>query len=114
MTNEHQDTPAKTFGDAIRRRRLAANLTQEQVAEKLGLGNEAVSRLERGVASLSVARLFELSELFGCEAADLLTEGSVRTNDQARQLQQLLIKLSGDDRDLILQVVQQLSERLAR
>ena len=114
MTNEDQDALAKTFGQAIRRRRLAANFTQEEVAEKLGLGYEAVSRLERGVASLSVARLFELSNLFGCEAAELLIEGSIRADDQARQLQLLLSKLSGDDRELILQVVQQLSERLAR
>lgn len=114
MTNEDQEALAKTFGQAIRRRRLAADLTQEEVAEKLGVGNEAVSRLERGVASLSVTRLFELSELFGCEAAELLTEGNVRVDDQARQLQLLLSKLSGNDRELILQVVQQLGERLAR
>lgn len=114
MNKEDPSVFTKNLGQAIRRRRLAADLTQEEVAVKLGLGNEAVSRLERGVASLSVERLFELSELFGCEAADLLTEGSARVDDQARQLQQLLGKLGGGDRELILQVVHQLSERLAR
>ena len=89
-------------------------MTQEQLAEKLDIGSEAVSRLERGVASLSVARLFQLSELFGCDTADLLTEGSVRTGDQARELEQLLNGLSGEDRELVLQVVKQLSARLAR
>ncbi|WVM92645.1 hypothetical protein ULG90_25020 [Halopseudomonas pachastrellae] len=55
-----------------------------------------------------------MSELFGCDTADLLTEGSVRTGDQARELEQLLNGLSGEDRELVLQVVKQLSARLAR
>lgn len=114
MKEEDQDALAKSIGQAIAHRRSVAKLTQEQVAEKLGLGNEAVSRLERGVATLSVVRLLELAELFGCEAADLLTETSVRVDDQARQLQQLLNKLSSDDRTLVLGVVKELSERLAR
>tara|TARA_Y100001968_G_scaffold104083_1_gene94066 strand:- start:576 stop:920 length:345 start_codon:yes stop_codon:yes gene_type:complete len=114
MSKTEQETLAARIGHTIARRRAAANLTQEDVAEKLGLGSEAASRLERGVATLSVVRLFELSELFGCETADLLTEGSVRVDDQARQIQQLLSGLSGDDRELVLQLVKQVSERLAR
>lgn len=114
MSKSTTDAWSARIGQAIARRRAAANLTQEQLAEKLDIGSEAVSRLERGVASLSVARLFQLSELFGCDTADLLTEGSVRTGDQARELEQLLNGLSGEDRELVLQVVKQLSARLAR
>lgn len=113
MKEDAKAALARTIGQAIAHRRSLAELTQEEVAEKLGLGNEAVSRLERGKATLSVVRLMELAELFGCEAADLLTETSVRVDDQARQLQQLLTKLNSDDRALVVGVVKQLSERLA-
>ena len=113
MKEDAKAALARSIGQAIAHRRSLAELTQEEVAEKLGLGNEAVSRLERGKATLSVVRLMELAELFGCEAADLLTETSVRVDDQARQLQQLLTRLNSDDRSLIVGVVKQLSERLA-
>jgi len=113
MKEDEQAALARSIGQAIAHRRSLAELTQEEVAEKLGLGNEAVSRLERGKATLSVVRLMELAELFGCEAADLLTETSVRADDQARQLQQLLTRLNSDDRALVVGVVKQLSERLA-
>ncbi|MAG68263.1 MAG: transcriptional regulator [Pseudomonadales bacterium] len=113
MKEDAKAALARSIGQAISHRRSLAELTQEEVAEKLGLGNEAVSRLERGKATLSVVRLMELAELFGCEAADLLTETSVRIDDQARQLQQLLTKLNSDDRALVVGLVKQLSERLA-
>lgn len=113
MKQDAKAALARSIGQAIAYRRSLAELTQEEVAEKLGLGNEAVSRLERGKATLSVVRLMELAELFGCEAADLLTETSVRIDDQARQLQQLLTKLNSDDRALVVGLVKQLSERLA-
>ncbi|WP_022964099.1 helix-turn-helix domain-containing protein [Halopseudomonas pelagia] len=113
MKEDTQVALARSIGEVIAHRRSLAGLTQEEVAEKLGLGNEAVSRLERGKATLSVVRLLELAEVFGCEAADLLTESSVRVDDQARQLQQLLTRLNSDDRALVVGVVRQLSERLA-
>ena len=113
MKEDAKAALARSIGQAIAHRRSLAELTQEEVAEKLGLGNEAVSRLERGKATLSVVRLMELAELFGCEAADLLTETSVRVDDQARQLQQLLTRLNSDGRALGVGVVKQLSERLA-
>ena len=38
-------------GAAIREQRLAAGLSQDQLAEALDVGPEAVSRMERGVVS---------------------------------------------------------------
>lgn len=114
MPKVAQNELAKRIGKAVAQRRTAAQMTQERVAEKLGIGNEAYSRIERGVASLSVVRLFELSELFGCETADLLREGSMRIDDQACLISQSLTPLKETDRELVLQVVQQLSERLSR
>lgn len=38
---------AEAVGRAIARQRIRCRLTQEDVAERLGIGNEAVSRIER-------------------------------------------------------------------
>ena len=37
------------LGKSIAKARIAQDMTQEAVAEKLGIGNEAMSRIERGI-----------------------------------------------------------------
>lgn len=105
---------AEVVGQAIARQRVRCRLSQEQVAERLGIGSEAVSRIERGVVMPNVERLVELAAIFGCETADLLTEGSSRPEDQARRLQVLLSPLNLDDRALVLEFVERLVARLSR
>src|SRR5215211_4452977 len=41
--------PASSFGDVLRRVRIAAGLTQEALAERAGLSVRGISDLERGV-----------------------------------------------------------------
>ena len=106
--------PATVVGRAIAKQRVASGLTQEQVAEELGIGLEAVSRMERGVVIPTVVRLFELADIFECGAADLLTEASSRSSDQASHLNRLLSRLSAADRAMMLEVFERLSARLTR
>jgi DNA-binding XRE family transcriptional regulator len=54
----------RMIGRAIAKHRIASGFTQEEVAERLNIGNEAVSRMERGVVMRLVARLLELAETF--------------------------------------------------
>ena len=103
-----------SIGRAIAQKRSDAGMTQDQVAGKLSIGIEAVSRMERGVAVPSVARLYELAELFGCEAVDLLTVGSSHVDDQARHLRTMLEPLGTEDRELVMRLVEQLTERLQK
>ncbi|WP_049269379.1 helix-turn-helix domain-containing protein [Pseudomonas aeruginosa] len=105
---------AELVGRAIARQRVSSGLSQEQVAERLGIGSEAVSRIERGIVMPNVERLVELAAIFGCETADLLTEGSSRPEDQGRRLQSMLSTLTAPDRVLVLEVVERLVERLNR
>ena len=46
MATEPDATPA-SFGDLLRRRRLALGLTQEELAERTGLSKRGISDLER-------------------------------------------------------------------
>ena len=114
MTKIDINLLAGVIGRAIAKRRTESDYTQEQVAELLGVGNEAVSRMERGVVMPTVARLVELADIFECEAADLLTGASSRTSDQAKYLGQLLTKLNGNDRAMVIEIVERLAGRLAR
>ncbi len=114
MSKTESKRLADAVGRAIARQRLQSGLSQEQVAERLGIGSEAVSRIERGVVMPNIERLVELAGVFACETAELLTEASDRPEDQARRLHALLSSLGGDDRQLVMEVVERLVERLAR
>jgi len=114
MSNSDVDQLAKTVGKAIARHRQVCNLTQEEVAELLGIGNEAVSRMERGLVMPTIARLVELAQVFQCEASDLLTEVSTRSVDQAQYLERLLSRLDSQDRAMVVTMVETLTARLAQ
>ncbi len=104
---------AKSVGKAIADHRQNANLTQEEVAEKLDIGHEAVSRMERGLIVPNVVRLIELADIFHCDVTDLLLRGSVRPTDQANFLSKSLAELTGQDRELVMQMINTLTKRLA-
>ncbi|WP_274584381.1 helix-turn-helix transcriptional regulator [Neisseria leonii] len=102
----------KRIGKTIAKYRQNSGLTQEQVAEILQIGNEAVSRMERGIIMPNVMRLMELAEIFGCTAADLIAENSPRSLDQSHHLHKMMNDLHEDDRHLMLHFVERFSSRL--
>ena len=89
-----KSTIKQSIGQAVAKQRKAVGLTQAQLAERLNLSLDAISRLERGNIGLTVERMVELAEIFGCETVDLLYEGSTRVRDQARELEDLLQELA--------------------
>ena len=103
---------SKQVGLTIAKYRQQSGLTQNEVAEKLNIGYEAVSRLERGIVMPTVERLVELAEIFNCEAADLLTQSSNRIEDQSAQIKSLLSILEDSDRVFLLDLITKLVERL--
>ena len=103
---------AKVIGNAIAKRRKASNLTQEEVAEHLNIGNEAVSRMERGTVMPTISRLVELAEIFNCSAGELLVESSNSSVDQEKIIASLISKLSKKNRAFILDIVERLSSHL--
>lgn len=70
--------------------------------------------MERGLVVPTVVRLAELAQIFGCELADLLRESSTRPTEKGIVLGQLLARLDGDDRNLLLEMVERLVERLTQ
>ncbi|KMK51954.1 DNA-binding protein [[Actinobacillus] muris] len=98
----------QTIGRAISKYRQAVGITQAQLAEILGISNDAVSRMERGKTVPSVLRLLELSEIFRCELADLLTETSNRSVDQARKLEALFADLDSIERSELVDLLERM------
>jgi transcriptional regulator with XRE-family HTH domain len=105
---------AQDVGALIAQRRMAAGLTQEDVAELLGIGNEAVSRLERGVASPSIPRLFEFADIFSCRVEDLLVPASDRGADQSSDIAHHIEQLPAWDRRFVADMVRRMVDHLGQ
>ena len=65
---------AKTLGEVLKQHRVECKMTQEFVAETLGVSRQAVSKWESGVSDPSTTNLMALAKLFGVSAEDLLKE----------------------------------------
>ena len=65
---------AKTLGEVLKQHRLDCKMTQEFVAETLGVSRQAVSKWESGASDPSTTNLIALAKLFGVEAEELLKE----------------------------------------
>ena len=63
---------ARGLGEAIRYHRTRCKMTQEFVAESLGVSRQAVSKWESGAADPSTSNLLALAKLFGVSAEELL------------------------------------------
>jgi transcriptional regulator with XRE-family HTH domain len=111
VNKTEQKRLASNIGRAIAKQRIRSQLTQEEVAERLGIGNEAVSRIERGRVIPNIVRLLELAEIFNCEAALLLGQASFHLDDQSSRVKQLLAPLDTSDRQLLLDILENLTNR---
>ena len=62
----------KTLGETIKEHRMRCSMTQEFVAEQLGVSRQAVSKWENGTSDPSTSNLLALAKLFGVSASELL------------------------------------------
>lgn len=100
----------KRVGKAVAHYRKSAGLSQAEVAEIMGISNDAVSKMERGNITLNVSRLFEFAQIFGCQPSDFLIATSYHFEDQQQYLSRLLAKLTAEDRSRLLALIEQMIE----
>lgn len=62
----------KSLGEVIRDHRTRCGITQEFVAEQLGVSRQAVSKWENGTSEPTTTNLLALAKLFGVPAEELL------------------------------------------
>lgn len=67
------------IGQLILKLRKENNMTQLQLAEKMGISDKAVSKWERGLGCPDIELLTELSEIFGVDLEKLLS-GEMKSN----------------------------------
>ncbi len=91
---------ATVFSENMKKFRLAKKYTQEDVAEKLGVTAQSVSRWECGNTLPDVLLLPEIAELYGIIVDDLFKKHSVAYANYAQRLS-ALYEISRDPEDFL-------------
>ena len=73
---EEKKAVAKFLGEALKENRIRCQMTQEFVAETIGVSRQAVSKWESGASDPSTSNLLALAKLYGVSAEDLLREAA--------------------------------------
>ena len=88
-----------TTGERIRKARLRADMTQEQLANKLGICHNSISSWENGVNSISIETLKKIADALGVPVAEFLGMDSAAAGCEVSDRERLI--------GLLFQVVKQ-------
>lgn len=70
-TKLKEDVNAYIVGEAIRKARLAQNLTQEQLGERIGVQRAQISKLEKGTSVITLPTMSRVFQALGIATATL-------------------------------------------
>ena len=74
---EEKSCVKKALGEILKEHRLNCKMTQEFVAERLGVSRQAVSKWESGASDPSMSNLIALAKLYGVAVEDILSQVKV-------------------------------------
>lgn len=109
---ENHRALAQRVGRILASYRQERGVTQDKVAELLGVEPETISRFERGETLPSLVRLAELAEVYEVPLEALVRGVASSPLDQANEIAGELNRLSRDDRDFVRRWVTEMCARL--
>lgn len=68
------------FCDKLAKQRKNNNLSQEQLADQLGVSRQAVSKWESGSSYPDMEKIIQISNILNCTLEDLLDDGTIKSN----------------------------------
>ncbi|AMD89262.1 helix-turn-helix domain-containing protein [Desulfovibrio fairfieldensis] len=105
---------AEIIGENISGRRRKLGLTQAQLAEKLDIGQDALSRMENGAISPKIARLRDIASALQCSVADLFREPDEGADERAAAIAELLRQLPPESQESVLRIVSEMVSQMTR
>ena len=105
---------AARLGERIVAVRKKRGWTQAELAGRLAVEPETVSRFERGATSPSLATLEKIAATLRVGIGELLTETSIQADDQALTISAWLSDLGEADRIYVVALVKRTCEHLRR
>lgn len=80
---EQKEMTKKSLGELLKENRIRCKMTQEFVAESLGVSRQAVSKWENGTTDPSTSNLMAIAKLYGISADELLRTVSDHLSQEA-------------------------------
>lgn len=96
---------AKIFGTNVQRRRKILGMTQEELAERLDIGQQSLSRIERGTMSPKFERLAAFADLLHCTVAELFLCEKNSIGDMENMIANILQDANAEEKCSILDFV---------
>lgn len=95
----------KKIGERLRKLRKYIGLTQEQVADILNLGRDAILRIEKGERKIDLQELMNFSKLYNVTIDEItMDEQTINTNEIV--LARAFKKLSEKDKKEIISLIE--------
>ena len=69
---QEEEVLRRSLGEVLKEHRTRCSMTQEFVAESLGVSRQAVSKWENGTADPSTSNLLKLAKLYGITPEELI------------------------------------------
>ena len=105
---------ARKLGANLAVRRKARKWSQEDLAERLGVATETISRFERGATLPSLVTLQRLGQMLKAPVAELLAESSQAADDQAGVITAWISGLRDDEREYVMGLVKDACDHFRR
>ena len=103
---------AKSLGRNIAARRKQLSWTQGQLAERVGVDAETISRFERGVHLPSLPTLFKLASVMMVDMGDLVSNHGLAELNESAVFSTLIRDLSAENRQFVMNIVRECCEHL--
>ncbi len=97
----------KAIGNRIKQLRKSENMTQEDLAEKLNISSEHMSRIETGSCRASVALIEKIAVLFDT-SEEYIMFGIKDNNIYDKQLCEKINLLSDEKRETVINLIDML------
>ena len=96
---------ASIVGACIASRRKQKGLTQAEFAERLGMGADSLSRIEKGVVAPRFPRLEQIAAYLECTVADLFREPDEGSAELLAAIAEAFKRLPSEKQRTVAQIV---------
>lgn len=103
-----------SIGQRIRKYRKAINLTQEQLAEKIGISVVHMSHIETGNTKMSLSVFADIAEALDISADKLLYDTAPPKEELFRELSELIAQCTPQQLEIITDIAKATKQSLDR
>lgn len=105
------DSLKRNFGLRVRELRKSAHMTQEQLAEKLGMDTPNVCRMENGTHFPQTKNLVKLAEILNVEIKELFEYAHLQSKSElVKKINSFLKTATLKDAELVYKFIKRLKE----